>query len=73
MYELMYAKVDVWDLRVKEAVATLVGPKITGDAIDFRDDLILTGASRVKEQLQVWDYRTKEVLHTFEWEEGKKV
>lgn len=51
-----------------EATQTLVGPRITGDAIDFREDLILTGSSRVNDQLQLWDYRTKEVLHTFVWD-----
>lgn len=29
-------KVNIWDLRVGEVTQTLVGPRITGDAIDFR-------------------------------------
>jgi COMPASS component SWD3 len=61
-------QVHIWDLRVGEATQTLVGPRITGDAIDFREDLILTGSSRVVDQLQLWDYRTKEVLHTYTWD-----
>lgn len=63
----------IWDLRVGEATQTLVGPRITGDAIDFREDMILTGSSRVADQLQLWDYRTKEVLHTYAWDEKGKV
>jgi hypothetical protein len=51
----------------------LVGPRITGDAIDFREDMVLTGASRVSDQLQIWDYRTREVLHTYVWDEKTKV
>jgi hypothetical protein len=66
-------KVNIWDLRVGEVTQTLVGPRITGDAIDFREDLILTGSSRVVEQLQLWDYRTKQVLHTYVWDEKGKV
>jgi len=46
----------------------LVGPRITGDSIDFREDMILTGASRPNDQLQIWDYRTREVLKTFVWD-----
>lgn len=51
-----------------EVTQTLVGPRITGDAIDFREDMILTGSSRVADQLQLWDYRTKEILHTYTWD-----
>ena len=49
----------MWDLRVGEVTQTMVGPRIAGDAIDFREDLILTGSSRVQDQLQLWDYRTQ--------------
>jgi WD40 repeat protein len=66
-------KVNIWDLRVGEVTQTLVGPRITGDAIDFREDLILTGSNRVVDQLQLWDYRTKQILHTFSWDEKGKV
>lgn len=66
-------KVNIWDLRVGEVTQTLVGPRITGDAIDFREDLILTGSNRVVDQLQLWDYRTKQILHTFNWDEKGKV
>jgi hypothetical protein len=52
-------QVNIWDLRVGEITSTLVGPRIAGDAIDFREDLILTGASRINDQLQIWDYRTR--------------
>jgi COMPASS component SWD3 len=61
-------QVNIWDLRVGEVVSTIVGPRIAGDSIDFREDVILTGASRVNEQLQLWDYRTKKNIHTFVWD-----
>ena len=51
-----------------EVTSTIVGPRITGDGIDFRDDLILTASSKVTDQLQLWDYRTKSVVHTFHWD-----
>ena len=56
-----------------EVTYTIVGPKITGDSIAMRDDMILTGAGKVSEQLQLWDYRTKSNLHTFYWDENPKV
>lgn len=62
----------IWDLRVGEVTYTMVGPKITGDSVSLRDDYILTGSSRVTDQLQLWDYRTKALVHTFEWDENPK-
>lgn len=56
-----------------EVTQTLVGPRITGDAIDFREDMILTGANRAQDNLQLWDYRTQDVLQTFCWDEKDKV
>ena len=44
-------QVNIWDIRQGTAVSTLYGPKIAGDAIDMRDDQILTGANRGKDQL----------------------
>jgi hypothetical protein len=61
-------KVHIWDLRVGEVTYSIVGPRIAGDGIDFRDDLILTGSSRVNDQLQLFDYRTKDPLHTYTWD-----
>jgi len=52
-------KVHIWDLRVGEVTQTIVGPRITGDGIDFKEDMILTASNRVTDQLQLWDYRTK--------------
>jgi hypothetical protein len=52
---------------------TIVGPKITGEAVDFREDTILTASDRISDQLQLWDYRTKKLLHTFKWDEDAKV
>ena len=63
----------MWDLRVGEVTYTIVGPKITGDSIDIRDDYILTGSNRITDQLQLWDYRSKSKLYTFKWDSDPKV
>ena len=56
-----------------EVSYSIVGPRIAGDSLDFRDDLIITGSSRVNDQLQLWDYRTSQPLHTYSWDESSKV
>jgi len=38
--------VNVWDRRTGDVVNTIFGPKIAGDGIDIRENLILTAANR---------------------------
>jgi hypothetical protein len=33
----------------------------------------LAGSGKVTDQLQLWDFRTKAVVHTFYWDENPKV
>jgi hypothetical protein len=41
----------IWDIREGNSIATVFGPKISGDSIDLRDNLLLTGANRGHDQL----------------------
>ena len=50
-------KVHIWDIRTESVVQTIFGPKIAGDSIDIKDNILLTGANRGKDQLQLWDCR----------------
>lgn len=60
--------INVWDRRTGDVISTLYGPKIAGDSLDIKGNLILSGANRGNDQLQLWDWREKkEVLHTFKW------
>ena len=52
-------------------VSSVNGPKISGDAIDFRDNLLLTGAHRGVNQLELWDWRKKKLLSSFRWDQEK--
>lgn len=54
-------------------VASIYGPKIAGDALDLRDNLLLTGANRGKDQLQLWDWRENKLVHTYHWDEYEEV
>lgn len=60
--------VNIWDIRTQSVVASVFGPKIAGDSLDIRDHMLLTGANRGKDQLQLWDWRQNKILHTFKWD-----
>ena len=50
------SSVLLYDLRSKAVARTFDGPRLSGDALDFRDGCVLTASHRPKEQLQVFDY-----------------
>jgi hypothetical protein len=56
-------------LREGNSIATLFGPKIAGDSIDIRDNLILTGANRGNDQLELWDWKAGKVVTKFRWDQ----
>lgn len=62
-------QINVWDLREGNSIATLFGPKIAGDSIDIRDNLILTGANRGNDQLELWDWKAGKVVTKFRWDQ----
>ena len=63
-----HVQVNVWDIREAKSVATMYGPKISGDSVDIRGDQILTGANRGTDQLQLWDWRTQKLVTQFTWD-----
>lgn len=50
-------QVNIWDIRTESVVSSIYGAKIAGDSLDIRDNYVLIGANRVKDQLQLWDWR----------------
>lgn len=50
-------RVNIYDIRTKKYVATFLGPYIAGDSIDITNNLIITGSSSSKFNLQFWDIR----------------
>eukprot|EP00002_Diphylleia_rotans_P003680 TRINITY_DN12561_c0_g1_i5.p1 TRINITY_DN12561_c0_g1~~TRINITY_DN12561_c0_g1_i5.p1 ORF type:complete len:242 (-),score=34.29 TRINITY_DN12561_c0_g1_i5:90-815(-) len=44
---------QIWDVRVGQAVRSIYGPHICGDAIDMEGNEILTGSWRLENQIQV--------------------
>jgi len=63
--------VQIYDLRHNKAVATILGPNISGEAIDVaHDHILLTGSYVSEESIQTWDLRTRHVIKTLSWGGG---
>ena len=53
----------LFDIRVgKHAVRPFDGPRISGDGIDFRDNLVVTASDRITQQIQVFDFGSGKVM-----------
>ncbi|OMJ95265.1 hypothetical protein SteCoe_1481 [Stentor coeruleus] len=44
----------VWDLRNNQVIRNFYGPRVYGDSLDVKGDLILAGSYNIEEQLQIW-------------------
>ncbi len=49
--------IHLWDIRHSKSVKSFYGPHIAGDALDFQQNVILTGNYATKDQLQLFDIR----------------
>jgi hypothetical protein len=56
------SSVLLYDLRAKAVVRTFDGPRLSGDALDYRDGCVLTASHRPREQLQVFDFASGKQL-----------
>lgn len=61
------AVVHIWDLRSGKSAQYLLGPHISGDAIDVQKNLVLTGSHNHKDPLQLWDLHMGKLLQNLEW------
>jgi WD40 repeat protein len=61
--------IQFWDIRKKGPIASIYGPKICGDAIDFKEDgnTILTGSYRDENCLELFDIRTFKKIRGINW------
>ena len=62
--------IQIWDLRVKHAVRGIYGPHIAGDALDIKNDEILTGSWRPENPLELWDYGTGKPKTVIPWNQS---
>lgn len=59
--------VQVWDLRAGQAVRSIYGPHVCGNAIDVNGDTIVTGSWRESETLQLWSLASGALIETLAW------
>ncbi|KAM3130452.1 hypothetical protein pb186bvf_017454 [Paramecium bursaria] len=62
-----------WDLRSKLSTGSIYGPQIYGDAIDIKENMVLTGSFREDKQLEIWDTKQMTKLANIEWKEYGKL
>lgn len=62
--------VQIYDIRRRGPIASIYGPHICGEAIDFHSDgyTLLTGSYRSENVLELFDLRTYEKCRTIDWE-----
>ena len=65
--------VQIYDIRKKGPIASIYGPHVCGDAIDFKSDgyTMLTGSYRQDNVLELWDLRTFKKSRDIGWEGPK--
>ncbi|OMJ71707.1 hypothetical protein SteCoe_30015 [Stentor coeruleus] len=44
----------IWDLRNNQVIKSFYGPRVYGDSLDIKGDLILAGSYNIEEQVQIW-------------------
>lgn len=59
--------IQMWDLRAEGPVRSISGPHICGDAVDISGNDIVTGSWRPADQLQLWDFRSGELIANVPW------
>ena len=60
----------IWDLRMEKHAGSIFGVAASGDAIDYKKGIILTGSYRNKDQVQLWDFGSKALMSVINWTES---
>lgn len=66
---------QIWSMKDGGAIRTLYGPYICGDSLDVdtvKGNTIVTGSWRPENQLQLWDYKTGELIKTIPFPDEHK-
>eukprot|EP00697_Spironema_sp_BW2_P016156 gnl/Spiro4/7282_TR3808_c0_g1_i1.p1 gnl/Spiro4/7282_TR3808_c0_g1~~gnl/Spiro4/7282_TR3808_c0_g1_i1.p1 ORF type:complete len:415 (+),score=48.95 gnl/Spiro4/7282_TR3808_c0_g1_i1:84-1328(+) len=62
--------IQIWDLRAAIPVRSIYGPHICGDSLDIANDTILTGSWTPRNQLQLWDFGTGNLIDNVPFQSG---
>lgn len=60
----------MYDTRYRGPVATIYGPHVCGDTVQFRNDghTLLTGSYRIDDAIEVYDLRMRKRTRVIAWE-----
>ena len=59
--------IQVWDVRMKEeSVRKIYGPTISADSLDYYNGTMLVGNYRNNDILQLWDFKSGELIETLD-------
>jgi len=67
------SRVIFYDVKEGKTIGSILGPHICGDAIDFKDNMLLTGSATTTDQIQLWDIRTYKLIETVKWDENNSL
>lgn len=59
--------IQVWDRRSKGSIHTIFGPHVCADSLSIHEHLLAVGSWRTRNQLQLYDMRSLNVVQTFKW------
>lgn len=62
----------IWDTRNTQVIRTFYGPRIYGDSLDVKGDLILAGSYNIEEQVQVWSMSEGKPIFVDNLSQGEK-
>ncbi len=57
-----------WDLRTSKSFDTVLGPSVSGDAIDYKNGIVIVGSHRNKNYLEAYDFGKREKIQNISWE-----
>jgi len=63
--------IQIWDIREGRSVNSVFGPSISGDSLDYKNGLIISGSWRNTNQLELWDYKTLTKTSDINWDAGR--
>lgn len=63
----MCCAAQIWDIRTDHSIRSIFGPHVCGDAVDIRNNVIVSGSWRPEDPLQLWDFGSGQLIETLKW------
>lgn len=57
-----------WDLRTRNCFRSIFGPHIAGQTVDIQNDFIVTGSWRIRDTVQIWEFKTGKLVRSIPWD-----